>query len=89
MYNAVQVSYPVRLLWSREQDTQHDYYRSAELCRVKAILEKDGTPRVWMNTDTDIGINDDVAAAFIPFKIPHQPLRQNMQQTQLCKHTQA
>ena len=31
-----------------------------------------------MNTDTDIGINDDVAAAFIPFKIPHQPLRQKM-----------
>ncbi len=69
---AVQVPYPVKLVWSREEDMQHDYYRPAVMSRFKATLDKDGTPRVWINTYTDIGINDDVAAAFVPYKIPHQ-----------------
>ena len=69
---AMQVPYPVKLVWTREEDMQHDYYRPAVLSRFKATLDKDGKPQVWMNTYTDIGINDDVAAAFVPYTIQHQ-----------------
>lgn len=34
---------PVMLVWSREQDTQHDYYRPATVVRSRAALKSDGT----------------------------------------------
>lgn len=37
---------PVRLLWSRENDVQHDIYRPASLHQVKAVLQA-GTPVAW------------------------------------------
>lgn len=34
--------YPVKMIWSREEDTQKSIYRPADLCRFKAGLDKDG-----------------------------------------------
>ena len=34
---------PVSLIWTREQDIQHDRYRPAYVARVKAALDDDGT----------------------------------------------
>lgn len=34
---------PVMLIWSRQQDTQHDYYRPATVVRSRAALKSDGT----------------------------------------------
>ncbi|MBT7951593.1 MAG: xanthine dehydrogenase family protein molybdopterin-binding subunit [Gammaproteobacteria bacterium] len=71
---AMQVSYPVKLIWSREEDMQHDYYRPAVQSQFKAILNSEGQPQLWHNVYTDIGINDDTAAAFTPYAIPHQSI---------------
>ena len=38
------VGSPVKLVWSREQDTQHDYYRPAAVVRLAASLGADGLP---------------------------------------------
>lgn len=38
---------PVKMLWSREQDTQHDYFRPMAFYRMRAALDADGTPTAW------------------------------------------
>lgn len=48
---AVQVSKAVgsavQVMWTREDDTRHDYYRPATYNRLAASLGKDGLPRAW------------------------------------------
>ncbi len=41
---AKEVDYPVKLIWSREEDIQHDVYREASMSRMKAALNSDGNP---------------------------------------------
>ncbi len=40
---------PVKLVWSREEDTQHDAYRPASISRFRAGLDGDGKPVAWWN----------------------------------------
>ena len=48
---AVQIAkasnHPVQLVWSREDDTQHDFFRPASLARMKAGLTADGELETW------------------------------------------
>jgi len=39
---AIAVGRPVKLLWSREEDTQHDFYRPASMARLTATVSKEG-----------------------------------------------
>lgn len=41
------VGTPVQLLWSREEDMQHDFYRPAALYRQRAVVSKDGHVLGW------------------------------------------
>jgi len=41
------VNAPVRLMWSREEDMQHDNYRPANFNRISAVLDDQGLPIVW------------------------------------------
>ncbi len=42
-----QLSYPVKIIWSREEDIQHDLYRPAYYDRISAALGADGMPIAW------------------------------------------
>ncbi len=39
----------VKLVWSREEDTQHDMYRPAALSKFRAALDAQGKPTAWWN----------------------------------------
>ena len=41
------VGRPVKVIWSREDDMQHDYYRPYTYVRMWAALDADGTPIAW------------------------------------------
>ena len=41
---------PVKLIWSREDDVQHDYYRPASLHRMRGALDGDEKPVAWQHT---------------------------------------
>ena len=40
---------PVKLVWSREEDMQHDMYRPTAVSRFQAALGADGQPLAWFN----------------------------------------
>jgi isoquinoline 1-oxidoreductase subunit beta len=61
---------PVKLIWSREEDIQHDFYRPAVVGRYKAALADTGAPHVWVSR---FNIKDD--AALLPYAIEHQDIR--------------
>jgi isoquinoline 1-oxidoreductase beta subunit len=44
---AKEVSQPVKLVWSREQDVQHDDYRPFGMARLVAGLDEAGMPLAW------------------------------------------
>jgi len=44
---AKEVDQPVKLLWTREQDIKHDYYRPLSMARLVAGLGADGMPVAW------------------------------------------
>ena len=61
---------PVKLIFTREQDLRHDYYRPNVTSRFKATLNPDGRPAVWVNEYTTD--NDSSAAAHIVYEVPNQ-----------------
>jgi isoquinoline 1-oxidoreductase beta subunit len=46
---ARQVPYPLKIIWSREEDIQHDFYRPAYYDRISAGLGPDGLPIAWVD----------------------------------------
>jgi isoquinoline 1-oxidoreductase beta subunit len=44
---AKEVDQPVKLVWTREEDTRHDFYRPVAAARMTAGLDADGTPIAW------------------------------------------
>jgi isoquinoline 1-oxidoreductase subunit beta len=61
---------PVKLIWSREEDIQHDYYRPAVVGRYKAALGAEGVPAAWVSR-----FNEKNEAALLPYAIEHQDIR--------------
>jgi isoquinoline 1-oxidoreductase beta subunit len=51
------VGKPVQLVWSREDDMTHDFYRPAACHRMKGAVDQEGHPLAWSHTiaSTSIG----------------------------------
>lgn len=61
---------PVKLVFTREQEMQHDYYRPNVTSRFRATLAQNGLASAWVNDYTSDGtVNDD---AHIFYGIPNQ-----------------
>lgn len=69
-----QVGAPVKLIWSREEDLRHDFYRPAVSNAFKAVLDDNGMPKAWVNKYTNIGSNEPADSPLIPYNIPHQDI---------------
>lgn len=50
---AAECDFPVKMIWSREEDTQQDWYRPAALSRFVAGLDESGMPVSWDNQFVD------------------------------------
>jgi len=50
------VGKPVQLVWSREDDMTHDFYRPASCHRMQGAIGKDGKPAAWFHTLTSTSI---------------------------------
>lgn len=53
---AKQSKVPVKVVWSREEDIQHDVYRPMHYNRMIASLDKDGYPTGWQHRVTGSSI---------------------------------
>jgi isoquinoline 1-oxidoreductase beta subunit len=50
------VGAPVQLLWTREDDMQHDFYRPAAMHRLTAALDSSGRPIAWLDRMSSVSI---------------------------------
>jgi len=67
---AAEVHYPVKLIWSREEDMRHDHYRQASISRFQAALDDAGKPVAWVNQYVEK--HDPKEAPYIPYAIDNQ-----------------
>ena len=70
---AVQLPYPVKLIWSREQEVMHGAYRPQVASRLQATLDERGKLAGW---SADYAQKDDGGKeAGVPYTIPEIELR--------------
>jgi len=62
---------PVKLIWSREEDMQHDHYRAAVVARLRGGLDADGRVVAWTSR---YGGPADRTASRPPYAIQHLAL---------------
>jgi isoquinoline 1-oxidoreductase beta subunit len=48
-YLSQEVGAPVQVLWTRDDDLRHDYYRPAGRHRLRASLDSEGRPTGWLH----------------------------------------
>jgi len=76
---------PVKMVWTREEDLQHDNYRPASLVRIGAGLDPEGNPLAWyarvaapsilaslLKLDLRDGVDPQAVAALVdqPYAVP-------------------
>jgi len=71
---AVQISKavkaPVKVIWTREEDIQHDFYRPATYNVFLAGLDSNGWPTAWSHRIVSPAIMDRLIPQFLPSMLP-------------------
>jgi CO/xanthine dehydrogenase Mo-binding subunit len=69
-----QTGVPVKLMWSREDDMQHDYYRPTSYHKLQAVLEGDSSVSAWkhdfVSTSVLSGFGVDLMHTLLPSWVP-------------------
>ncbi|MDY6942161.1 MAG: xanthine dehydrogenase family protein molybdopterin-binding subunit [Pseudomonadota bacterium] len=73
--DAVQVSMrtksPVKVIWSREDDTRHDYYRPAMLHRMQGAVDRQGRLSAWVHRVVGPSILAQAVPELVPAAAPN------------------
>jgi isoquinoline 1-oxidoreductase beta subunit len=69
---AADAPYPVKLIWSREEDMRHDHYRQASISRFRGGLDASGKAVAWHNRY--VNKHDPEEAPHIPYAIADQAI---------------
>lgn len=69
---AAQVNRPVKLIWSREEDTRQDFYRPAAQSRFRAALDTAGQLKTWENSY--VNKMEPATAPLIPYAVDAQDI---------------
>ena len=64
---------PVKLLWSREEDTQHDMYRPAALSVFRAAVDGQGRVTAWHNRVAAQSVGQDSMRRLLPWAAADAP----------------
>jgi len=67
---ASKIGKPVRMLWSREEDMQHDFYRPVSYHLLRAGLDAKGMPLFWHHRSAGPAISKS-ASRYMPYSIPN------------------
>jgi len=72
---------PVKLIWSREEDIQHDFYRPAVIGRFTAALDAGGMPVAWVSKFNGAAGGGDESPARPVYAIANQDIRSTRNNT--------
>jgi len=61
---------PIHVIWTREQDTQHDIYRPASLHRLRGGVDEKGNPTLWHHQIACQSILSQVVPEWLPAMMP-------------------
>ena len=71
---AKEAGVPIKMIWSREEDTRQDFYRPADTSRFSAGLDASGKPVSWNNVFTQL--NDPAGSWDVAhYDIPNRSIR--------------